>query len=400
MDSTDTSRRYFLDWLRIVAFGLLVIYHVGMYYVSWDWHIKSPNAGTLLEPWMRLVSPWRMDLLFLISGAATTFLLARRGASSEVLAARMRFLMLPLAFGMLVIVPPQAYLEVVHRFGYSGGYLDFMRLYLKGDGSFCRAAGHCLILPTWNHLWYLPYMAVYTLVLWAWLRWGSVRLEAAAGALPLALKGARMLWVPIAMLLTVRLALGSRFPPTHSLVNDWALHAQYLPIFLLGALLARRPEMWSRFVSVRWVALGLALVAWGLLLAMANPTDGPMILLRALIVATQQWCGLVAAVGFAARHLDRDAPVRRYLTDAVFPLYVLHQTVIIVLAHAIAGWRLTWTTEAPLLLIGTFALSFLGVELGRRMNWLRPYVGMRVASAGTRLDVPVAARQWHQRRAP
>jgi glucans biosynthesis protein C len=377
MDPIDTSRRYFLDWLRIAAFGLLVVYHVGMYYVSWDWHIKSPNAGTLLEPWMRLVSPWRMDLLFLISGAATTLLLARRGASGEVLAARLRFLMLPLAFGMLVIVPPQAYLEVVQRFGYAGGYLDFMRLYLKGDGGFCRAAGHCLILPTWNHLWYLPYVAVYTLVLWAWLRRGSNRFEAAASALPLALKGARIVWVPMAMLLTVRLMLSGRFPPTHSLVNDWALHAQYLPIFLLGALLARTPSMWSRFVGVRRVALGLALLAWSLTVTLPNPTDGPVVLLRALVVTTQQWCGLLAAVGFAARHLDRDAPARRYLTEAIFPLYVFHQTVIIVLAHGMAAWRLMLPVEAALLLLATFAFSLLGVEVARRVNWLHPYLGFR-----------------------
>jgi glucans biosynthesis protein C len=377
MDPIDTSRRYFLDWLRIAAFGLLVVYHVGMYYVSWDWHIKSPNAGTLLEPWMRLVSPWRMDLLFLISGAATTLLLARPGASGEVLAARLRFLMLPLAFGMLVIVPPQAYLEVAQRFGYAGSYLDFMRLYVKGDGGFCRAAGQCLILPTWNHLWYLPYMALYTLVLWAWMRWGSNHLEAAASALPQSLKGARLLWVPMAMLLAVRLVLGGRFPPTHSLVDDWALHAQYLPTFLLGALLVRTPSMWNRFVGVRRAALGLALVAWGLLVTLPNLTDGPMVLLHALVFTTQQWCGLVAAIGFAARHLDRDAPARRYLTEAVFPLYVFHQTVIIVLAHAMAAWRLTLPAEAALLLLTTCAFSLLGVEAARRVNWLRPYVGLR-----------------------
>ncbi len=30
-------RRHDLDWLRIIAFGLLVLYHVGMFYV--------PGAG-------------------------------------------------------------------------------------------------------------------------------------------------------------------------------------------------------------------------------------------------------------------------------------------------------------------------------------------------------------------
>jgi hypothetical protein len=71
-------RLFYLDWLRIGAFALLVLYHVGMYYVSWDWHVKSPHASPLIEPLMRLSYPWRMSLLFLLSGAATVWMLQRR----------------------------------------------------------------------------------------------------------------------------------------------------------------------------------------------------------------------------------------------------------------------------------------------------------------------------------
>ena len=67
----DPRRVYWLDWLRIGAFGLLVLYHVGMYYVSWPFHVKSPHPVAGLEPWMRLVEPWRMSLIFLVSGMAT-----------------------------------------------------------------------------------------------------------------------------------------------------------------------------------------------------------------------------------------------------------------------------------------------------------------------------------------
>ena len=68
------ERRYDLDWIRICAFGVLVLYHVGMYYVTWDWHVNSPHASHALEPLMLLSSPWRLSLLFLVSGAATAFL--------------------------------------------------------------------------------------------------------------------------------------------------------------------------------------------------------------------------------------------------------------------------------------------------------------------------------------
>ncbi|MCW1980937.1 surface polysaccharide O-acyltransferase-like enzyme [Xanthomonas arboricola] len=72
------QRRHDLDWLRVIAFGLLVLYHVGMYYVTWDWHVKSPTTHLMLEPVMLLSSPWRISLLLLISGVATAFMLRSR----------------------------------------------------------------------------------------------------------------------------------------------------------------------------------------------------------------------------------------------------------------------------------------------------------------------------------
>ena len=62
------ERRYDLDWIRICAFGVLVLYHVGMYYVTWDWHVNSPHASPALEPAMMLTAPWRLSLLFLVYG--------------------------------------------------------------------------------------------------------------------------------------------------------------------------------------------------------------------------------------------------------------------------------------------------------------------------------------------
>ena len=167
------QRRHDLDWVRVCAFGLLVLYHVGMYYVTWDWHVKSPAASDALEPFMLLSSPWRLALLFLVSGAATAFLLERQRRSAEVarrrpgfLASRSWRLLVPLVFGMLVIVPPQSYYEVVEQLpgGYHDGYLAFYGRYLTGYDGFCDADG-CLDMPTWNHLWFVAYLSVYTMVL-------------------------------------------------------------------------------------------------------------------------------------------------------------------------------------------------------------------------------------------
>jgi glucans biosynthesis protein C len=109
------ERLYFLDWLRILAFAVLVLYHVGMYYVTWDFHVKSPFASKALEPWMKLTEPWRMSLIFMISGAATALML-RHEPSIALARSRSLFLLLPLICGILLIVPPQSYFEVVQKF--------------------------------------------------------------------------------------------------------------------------------------------------------------------------------------------------------------------------------------------------------------------------------------------
>ncbi|MCW2036965.1 fucose 4-O-acetylase-like acetyltransferase [Xanthomonas arboricola] len=83
-----------------------------MSYVTWDWHVKSPTTQLMLEPLMLLSSSWRMSLLFLISGVATAFMLRR---PEGLLYRRSRQLLLPLLFGMAVIVPPQSYYQVVEQ---------------------------------------------------------------------------------------------------------------------------------------------------------------------------------------------------------------------------------------------------------------------------------------------
>ena len=244
---------------------MLILYHVGMYYVSWDWHVKSPDAGPALEPWMRMSSPWRLSLLFLVSGAATSLMMLR-GAGAAFMRSRTKRLLLPLAFGMLVIVPPQPYFEVLHKAGYAGDYLDFLALYFTGYGGFCRG-DRCLILPTWNHLWFVAYLWVYTMLLQALLVLRPHALDVLARAAARALAGPLLIVTPIAALALVRIALGPRFPSTHALVDDWFNHAMYFGMFVAGAVFARMPDAWRRLAQWRWCGLAVAAAAWTLIVS-------------------------------------------------------------------------------------------------------------------------------------
>ncbi|GAA5074456.1 acyltransferase family protein [Lysobacter panacisoli] len=376
------SRRYFLDWVRIGAFALLVLYHVGMYYVTWDWHVKSPFASDAIERQMLVTSPWRLSLLFFISGVATAFLLGK--GEDGFLRRRSWRLLVPLVFGMLVIVPPQSYYEVVEKLpgGFHDGYLAFWDRYLHADPNFCRD-GDCLDVPTWNHLWFVAYLWVYTVVLCLgrWLAGRRLSGVGAAIATHLSNGWGLLLW-PAAFLIVARIAMIDRFESTHALVDDWYNHVQYLPQFLLGYALARSQAAWDRFAALRWPATVLAVTAYAFLYGyFGTYTDQtpPPDLLRTVQRAVWglfQWSAIVAIVGMAAHWSPGDSAARRYLTQAVFPVYILHQTIIVVLAHNLQPLGLRPPVEGPLLVLATLALCFGVFEVVRRVAWLRPLFGL------------------------
>ncbi|QMW24293.1 acyltransferase family protein [Sandaracinobacteroides saxicola] len=209
-----------MDWLRIGAFALLILYHCGMYYVTWDWHIKSPAASTAAEPLMLLVNPWRLGLLFVISGIATRFM-ADRLAPAQLMVRRFHRLFWPLFFGMLVVVPPQTYYQLLDLAG-PAATQDFWWRYVTGSGDWCRA-GQCLVTPTWNHLWFVAYLLVYTLLLAAMLR----LMPTFAARLAFVTRPALFLLLPLPWLVFTRVVLKPAFGETHALFDDVYGHAAY-----------------------------------------------------------------------------------------------------------------------------------------------------------------------------
>ena len=124
--------------------------------------------------------------------------------------------------------------------------------------------------------------------------------------------------------------------------------------------------------DARWLALAAALGGWALRLA---ADDAPMPV-RAALVGLQQVGALIAALGLAYRHLAAERAWLRRWQEAVFPVYILHQTVIMVLATALARWAMPPGVEAVVLLVGTLVVSVAGWALASRITWLRPWMGM------------------------
>ena len=393
------DRRHDLDWIRVGAFLLLILYHVGMFYVPWEWHVKSSHEVEALEPVMQLTNPWRLTLLFLVSGAATRFLadsLARDGrvGAGKLAGSRVLRLLPPLLFAMFVIVPPQSYYEIVeHVRAHPGApvgvdpYGVFWLKYATASGGWCGPDG-CLITPTWNHMWFVAYLLVYSLLLAGLLALTSGRLRGLGPLLERGLSGWGLLLWPIVFLAAIRWGFASRFEITHDLVNDWYNHALSFSAFLFGFLTARSGAVREGFIRLRWPALILGLVAWAAWAGYAweyraddaMPADALRRAMR-IVYATDQWAFIAAILGFGATHLNRGGPVLRYLTVGVFPFYIVHQTVIVLVGHHVAALRLPLAAEASLLIAATFAACFAAYEIARRLGWGGLLLGVRPQAA-------------------
>lgn len=374
----SSERRIDLDWVRILAFGLLIFYHVGMLYVSWGFHIKSAHRLTWLEPVMLFLNPWRLSLLFLVSGVATRFMLDKSTLAS-LARARSARLLIPLVFGMLVIVPPQSYLQIVESLGYPAGFFDFYaRYYFAFGAQFCP--NPCIVLPTWNHLWFVVYLWVYTIALIGVLALWPAGADWLGRKVAVILAGPWLLIVPCLVFAAWRLVLFPAFPSTHALFGDWYNHADHATAFLIGFLLARQEGIWRNVERRRWVALVAAAACFTAFILVRAGLLAPSSALKwgvASAYGCYQWLAIVAVLGFARRHITADSPVRRYLTDAIFPCYIVHQTAIIVIAHELQDSGLPAGIEASLVIIGTALTCVATYEVVRRIAWLRPLFGLR-----------------------
>lgn len=375
------ARRYDLDWLRVIAFGLLIFYHVGMFYVTWDFHVKSVYASPAAELPMLLVNPWRLALLFFISGIAFRYV-SDRTPSARLAGRRAWRLGIPIVFGMAVVVAPQTYFEMRQADLAEPGFLAFW-------GDYLRAADWIpIVTPTWNHLWYVVYLLVYSLLLAPFLpflrRFASGRGERIVGRL---LGGpARVLTIVILPFLVYRFTLDTRFETTHDLAWDWANHAHRFTVFFLGYMVAKSDRFWDAIDRALPWAAGL-LVALGVPLSVvwvnweSVTVDAPLALVQVLrgLRIWYAWLAIATLLGFAQRFLNRPSRALSYLTEGVFPYYILHQTVIVAAGYHLTQLRLGVWTEFALVMAATVLTCLLAHELViRRTPLLRPLFGLRL----------------------
>lgn len=368
-------RRYDLDWIRVIVFALLIFYHVGMFFVPWGWHIKNNEIYRWLTIPMTFVNQWRLPILFVISGMGTAYALGKRSIGQFILERNYR-LAIPLIFGMLVIVPPQIYVERIAYGGYDGSYLDFIMgpafqgIYPEGNVS-------------WHHLWFLPYLLIFSMVLapvFNYLRKHPesrllIGLRSLIKANPY-----HLLWFVVPLYLYESL-LEPFFEVTHNLIWDWFNFMSSLTLFFYGFIMINlKQEFWAAIDKIKSTTLIIGVICYlSQLFIWFNLEDGVLVhFTEALLKSINIWAWIITIFGYGALLLHKPSAVLSYANRAVYPFYILHQTITVILGYFIYQQPWGLFPKASIMVIGTFGIAFIIYEFCiRRIRLVHPLFGLK-----------------------
>lgn len=368
-----TQREHGLDALRVFAFAILIFYHSGMGFVRWDFHVKNNDLSPDLEWLMLLFNRWRLPLLFFISGCGVWFSLRRRSLGTFT-RERLQRLLIPILFGMFLVVPPQIYFERLAKGQTYANYWDFQQTvfalvpYPQGNTS-------------WHHLWFVVYLLVYcllTLPLFALFRSerGQGWMAQFAGLVERRPLAFYLINVPN---LVAGFTLGPHFPTTHALWGDWANLLGSFLTFFWGYLIASSPSLLDTITRRRREFLMLALACQATFYAIRLWLPGTNPILRSVLDSWLGFFWIFALVGFARALVTRRPAWLDQANEAVYPFYILHQTFTVGAIYYLAPAPLHWITKLLLVMLATAVGSWVSYEALRRTPVTRMLIGLKIA---------------------
>ncbi|SED22572.1 Peptidoglycan/LPS O-acetylase OafA/YrhL, contains acyltransferase and SGNH-hydrolase domains [Tenacibaculum sp. MAR_2009_124] len=375
-------RRHDLDWLRVLVFGLLIFYHVGMFFVPWKFHLKNNIIYDWLVYPMWFLNQWRLPILFVISGMGTYYALQNKTGTQFTLE-RIKRLGLPLIFGMICIISPQIYFERLDKNEFNGNYFDFWPSQLFNgiypEGNF-----------SWHHLWFLPYLLVFSIILtplFLYLK-NHPNNKFISWIKRITIKPAGLYFFIIPLYL-IEAFIEPFFPVTHNLINDWFTFINYITLFFFGFLLISiQNTFWNTTVKYRNYFLITGILSFSIMLFITHQYKDSIIrhFIEAFLKVMNLWSWILALFGFSAKHLNRKSTILNYANEAVYPFYILHQTIMIVIAYYLIELDWSLALKSSIMIIGTFVISWFFYEfLIRRRKYIRPLFGLKKRERRTNL---------------
>jgi glucan biosynthesis protein C len=358
------ERRYDIDWLRVLAVLLLFFYHPARIFSLWDsWYIENVDKSLAISVVATFTNHWHMALLFLLAGVSTYFALGFR-SSRRYLTERFKRLLVPLVFGLLVIVPPQIYLGLLHNHQISRqttSYLEFYPDYFTSryTGSFDM-----------GHLWFIAYLFAFSLVclpIFLYLRRESG--QRLLGRLAGFFSHPGMIFT---LVIPVMVA-------NYLLLHFYPNPIYYLVFFFYGYILVADTRFEDAIAKFKGLALilGVALyIAWISLVRLGVISGEWLQPIPHDLIA---WCCLIAILGYGKQFLGFTNKFLKYAGEASYPMYILHQTVIIFIAYFVVQWSYGPLIKYAIIVVASLAATILLFDLLiKRFNLMRFLFGMRL----------------------
>lgn len=374
MAAQKTERQYYIDWLRIILIISVYLFHIGMIFNTWQWHIKNDRLyGGFLTGIMSFLHLWRMPLLFMLAGAGTFFALGKR-TPFQYISERFKRLVIPMAAGIFILVPVQVYIEKADQYASLLAYYPHMFDGIYPTGNF-----------SWHHLWFIIYLFIISLFITPFLNLlrgkrfrGFIENTAKIVTKPLALN------LVIIPLLLSQILLRPYFETTtNDLVNDWASITYYVIFFLSGFILLQSVSITGAIRKYRFWHLAEATAAYLLMINVSDIVRSEAVAenLREAISVVVAWASALTALGFARQYLNRDNLFRKLGNEAIYPFYLLHQPVIVVTGYFVTRLEIAVMWKVVIILFASLALALsIYWFIIRPFNFFRIIFGMKKLS--------------------
>ena len=292
------NRRYDIDWLRVFALGLLIIYHISIVFQPWAYFIYFPQSEKPIESiWllMSLINIWRIPLLFIISGMGV-YLAMRRRNWKELLKDRTKRILRPLIFGSLFIVP-------IHVYIYQA-FMGFDSKYFPGT----------------IHLWFLGNIFIYVLVMCPiFFCMKKNKNDFLSKIFKRALKYPVMLYlITIPFIIEAALLYNQEQGYESYASTPHGFWVGLLSFFTGFFFISMGDSFWNATRKLKSIALAISIPLF-LIRLIYFELEGPF-----YFIVIESWSWLFALFGFSATYLNMPSKLLTYLTKAVYPIYILH----------------------------------------------------------------------------
>ena len=370
----NSVRRYDLDLLRILATLLLIPYHAAriFYPHSYPYYIESQITSFAIELIINFIDQWFMPIFFFIAGVAAKISLDTR-SEKEYCLERLKRLIIPLVFGIFVLIPPIGYFAFLHHSpDIHLSYYQYYPLFFKVD--FQHIDGYKGTF-TPAHLWFIVYLFCFSLLALPFHYLKTTTGKDSIGKLANFLghnpKAIFLYAIPLAL---ARMLGVVYYNPVYCFL-----------FFVLGYIFFLDKQFEETIEKIHSIAFSLALMITVFYLysrinefALASSVSGKNILIEA-VLSLGTICWVIAILNLAKKYLNRSNWLIQYLNEASYPIYLIHITFVLPLGFYVVQWQ---TGIMMKFLFITFASSigvFLVYEIViKRFNWTRVLFGMKL----------------------